>query len=225
MSKTAIVLGATGLTGSFLLEKLIADTSYEKIKLFSRNSVHKSSTKIEEHLIDLFELETYKDLFTGDALFCCIGTTASKTKDKEVYKAIDYGIPVNAAKLATKNDIKTFVVVSSMGANASSSIFYNKTKGEMECDDLKQNIKNTYILRPSLIGGNRNELRVGERIGKGIMRLLSPFLLRSLKNYKIISPENIASCMQKLAESEVYQSIFSSDEIVKIANSNSNKNK
>tara|TARA_B110001450_G_scaffold58044_1_gene54723 strand:+ start:199 stop:870 length:672 start_codon:yes stop_codon:yes gene_type:complete len=223
MSKTAIVLGATGLTGGLLLEKLIEDTSYEKIKLFSRSSVHKSSTKIEEHLIDLFKLETYKELFTGDVLFCCIGTTASKTKDKEVYKAIDYGIPVSAAKLATKNNIKTFVVVSSMGANASSSLFYNKTKGEMECDVLKQNIKNTYILRPSIIGGNRYELRVVERIGKGIMSLLSPFFLGSLKKYKIISPENIVSCMQKLAESEVYQTIFSSDKIVKIANSNKKK--
>jgi uncharacterized protein YbjT (DUF2867 family) len=110
-----------------------------------------------------------------------------------------------------------------MGANVSSSLFYNKTKGEMERDVLKQNIKNTYILRPSLIGGNRNELRVGERIAKGVMSLLDPFFLGPLKKYKIISPENIVSCMQKLAESNVYQSIFSSDEIVKIANSNKNK--
>ena len=223
MGKTAIVLGATGLTGNFLLEKLITDSSYKKIKLFSRNSVHKTSTKIEEHLIDLFKLDTCKELFTGDVLFCCIGTTASKTKDKEVYKAIDYGIPVSAAKLATINNIKTFVVLSSMGANPSSSIFYNKTKGEMERDVLRQNIKNTYVLRPSLIGGNRDEVRVGERIGKVVMSLLGPFFLGPLKKYKIISPENIVSCMQKLAESEVYQSIFSSYEIVKIANSNKNK--
>ena len=110
-----------------------------------------------------------------------------------------------------------------MGANASSSIFYNKTKGEMERDVLKQNIKNTYILRPSLIGGNRDELRIGEKIGKVIMSLLRPFFLGPLKKYKIISPENIVSCMQKLAKSEVYQSIFSSDEIVKIADLNKNK--
>ena len=193
MGKTAIVLGATGLTGNFLLEKLITDSSYKKIKLFSRNSVHKTSTKIEEHLIDLFKLDTCKELFTGDVLFCCIGTTASKTKDKEVYKAIDYGIPVSAAKLATINNIKTFVVLSSMGANPSSSIFYNKTKGEMERDVLRQNIKNTYVLRPSLIGGNRDEVRVGERIGKVVMSLLGPFFLGPLKKYKIISPENIVS--------------------------------
>ena len=110
-----------------------------------------------------------------------------------MYKVIDYGFPVSAAKLAIKNNIKTFIVVSSMGANVSSSLFYNKTKGEMERDVLKQNIKNTYILRPSLIGGNRNELRVGERIAKGVMSLLDPFFLGPLKKYKIISPENIVS--------------------------------
>jgi len=219
MNKTAIILGATGLTGGILLKKLIVDKAYTKIKLFSRNPVDIQSDKIEEYLLDLLQLKKYEENFIADVIFCCIGTTASKTKDKELYKAIDYGIPVNAAKLAIKKDIKTFIVISSMGANASSSVFYNKTKGEMERDILEQDIKSTYILRPSLIGGNRNELRVGERIGKGIMSLLNPLCLGSLKKYKMIPPEKIASCMQKLAESESNQSIFSSDEILEIANS------
>jgi len=219
MGKTAIILGATGLTGGILLQKLIADKTYTKIKLFSRNSVVIKSYKLEEHLIDLLDLNKSKELFTADEVFCCIGTTAFKTKDKKVYRTIDYGIPVSAAKLAIKNNISTFVVVSSMGANASSTVFYNKTKGEMERDVLKQNIKNTYILRPSLIGGNRTEIRVGERIGKGIMSVINPLFLGSLKKYKMIPAEKIASCMQILAKSDTNQSIFSSDQIVEIANS------
>ena len=219
MPKTAIILGATGLTGGILLQKLIADKTYTKIKLFSRNSVVIKSYKLEEHLIDLLDLNKSKELFTADEVFCCIGTTAFKTKDKKVYRTIDYGIPVSAAKLAIKNNISTFVVVSSMGANASSTVFYNKTKGEMERGVLKQNIKNTYILRPSLIGGNRTEIRVGERIGKGIMSVINPLFLGSLKKYKMIPPEKIASCMQILAKSDTNQSIFSSDQIVEIANS------
>ncbi len=219
MPKTAIILGATGLTGGILLQKLIVDKTYTKIKLFSRNSVVIKSYKLEEHLIDLLDLNKSKELFTADEIFCCIGTTAFKTKDKKVYRTIDYGIPVSAAKLAIKNNISTFVVVSSMGANASSTVFYNKTKGEMERDVLKQNIKNTYILRPSLIGGNRTEIRVGERIGKGIMSVINPLFLGSLKKYKMIPAEKIASCMQILAKSDTNQSIFSSDQIVEIANS------
>ena len=220
MGKTAIILGATGLTGRILLNKLIADTSYEKITLFSRKSVGNTSVKVEEHLVNLLRLGQYKDQFIGDEVFCCIGTTSAKTKDKKTYQAIDYGIPVNAAKLANQKNIKTFIVISSMGANASSSIFYNKTKGEMEQDVLQVNLKNTYILRPSLIGGNRTEIRVGEYIAKGIMNFISPLLFGNLKKYRIISPEKIATCMHQLAQKEVPQSIFHSDEIAIIANSN-----
>jgi len=218
MSKTAIIIGATGLTGGILLKNLIADPSYEKIKLFSRSAVKNTSLKIEEYIIDLFKIGEYKDQFVGDEVFCCIGTTSAKTKDKELYRAIDYGIPVTAAKLAIENNIKTFLVISSMGANVSSSIFYNKTKGEMERDVLELNIKNTFILRPSLIGGKRHEFRMGERISKGLMSFLSPLFLGALKKYKIISPENIVACMQNLVKNEVQQTLFSSDKIVTIAN-------
>lgn len=219
MSKTAIILGATGLTGGILLEKLLADTTYSKIKLFSRSSVDVKSDKIEQHLISLFQLENYKEDFTGDVVFCCIGTTAAKTKDSAKYKQIDYGIPVKAAKIAKENTINTFVVMSSMGADVTSNTFYNQTKGEMERDVLKQKIKNTYILRPSLIGGNREEFRLGERIGKGIMSILNPLFIGGLKKYKMIDPEDIATCMQTLVRSNKDQAIFSSDEIVEIANS------
>ncbi|WP_439131829.1 NAD(P)H-binding protein [Polaribacter sp.] len=217
MSKTAIILGATGLTGGILLQKLIRDNRYSKIKLFSRNSVHISSDKIEEHLIDVLQLENHSKDFIADEVFCCIGTTAAKTKDKKLYKSIDYGIPVSAAKIAKQHKIDTFVVMSSMGADANSTIFYNKTKGEMERDVLQQNIKNTYILRPSLIGGNREENRLGERIGKVVMRFLNPFMIGNLKKYKMIHPEKIATCMQVLANTTNEQVILSSDEIVEIS--------
>lgn len=219
MNKTAIVLGATGLTGGILLEKLLSDTMYAKIKLFSRNAVDVKSDKIEEHLINLLQLENYKEEFVADVVFCCIGTTAAKTKDTAKYKQIDYGIPVKAAKLAKENNIATFIVMSSMGAAVTSNTFYSKTKGEMERDILHQKIKNTQILRPSLIGGNREEFRLGERIGKGIMSVLNPLFVGSLQKYKMIDPEDIAICMQKLANNKRNQAVFSSDEIVEIANS------
>tara|TARA_R110002049_G_scaffold46801_2_gene135858 strand:+ start:1109 stop:1774 length:666 start_codon:yes stop_codon:yes gene_type:complete len=218
MKKKAIILGATGVTGNLLLEKLILDSSYERIILFSRSSVNNSSSKIEEHLVDLLELSKYKDAFIADEVFCCIGTTASKTKDKALYKSIDYGIPVNAAKLAKQNNINTFIVMSSMGADTSSSVFYNKTKGEMERDVLEQKIANTFILRPSLIGGDREEFRLGEKIGKVIMTVLNPLLIGGLKKYRMIHPEKIASCMQALAKEHYNEVIISSDKILSIVN-------
>ena len=218
MYRTAIILGATGFTGGLLLEKLIADPTYEKIKLFSRSAVTNTSDKIEEHLIDLLKIEDHKDAFTADEVYCCIGTTASKTKDKKAYKSIDYGIPVAAAKLAKQNNIAAFIVMSSMGAAVSSSVFYNRTKGEMERDVLKQNIKNTVILRPSLIGGRRPEFRVGEKIGIGVMRMIRPLLIGSLKKYRIIHPEKIATCMKTQANKPQDRKILRSDEILTIAN-------
>ncbi len=213
MSKTAIILGATGLTGGLLLKKLIADNRYKTIKIFSRKSVKIKSEKIQEYIVDLLELSEHKKDFTADEVFCCIGTTTKKTKDKLIYKAIDYGIPVIAARLAKENGIKVFLVISSMGSNASSSIFYNKTKGEMERDVLKQKIKHTYILRPSLIGGHRNEFRFGESIVKLVMKVLHPFFLGNLKKYRMIHPEKIIDCMIILANKSRIQSIFNSEEI------------
>jgi uncharacterized protein YbjT (DUF2867 family) len=219
MGKTAIILGATGLTGGILLAELIADSTYEKIKLFSRSSVQSTSEKVEEYLVDLLQLELHKAQFTGDEVFCCIGTTALKTPNKKKYKLIDYGIPVSAAKLAKQNGIRTFIVLSSMGANSKSTVFYSKTKGEMECDVLLQNVPHTFILRPSLIGGHRNEHRLGEKIGKVAMGMLHPFLIGDFKKYRIIHPEKIAKCMKIVASNTTHDVLLDSDKILTIANS------
>lgn len=211
--KTAIVLGGTGLTGSLLITRLIADDRYKTIKLISRKTTGNTSPKIKEIIGDLLQLEHFKNDFTADVVFCCIGTTSSKTKDRAVYKAIDFGIPFVASKLAKENKIPTFIVVSAMGANSKSKIFYNRTKGEMELAVTDQDIPNTYVLRPSLILGDRNERRIGESIGAFIMKLTNIFLLGSLKKYRAIEADCIAAAMINLAESKYHKQIVNSDVI------------
>lgn len=213
---SAIILGATGLTGSLLLNKLIADESYSSIKLFSRKASGSTSPKVEEFIGDIIQLEHFKNEFTADVVFCCIGTTSAKTKDRTIYKAIDYGIPQKAAKLARENNIPTFIVVSAMGANARSKIFYNRTKGEMEQAVLYQKIPNTYILRPSLILGPRNEKRLGESLGAVVMKISNALLIGSLKKYRAIEADSIANAMLKLAKSEHQTQIVNSDMIQKL---------
>lgn len=215
--KTAIILGATGLTGGKLLQRLLKDKRYSTIKLFSRSSVKISDPKIEEHLIDLFELEKYEHIFMGDEVFCCIGTTKAKTPDEDTYRKIDYGIPVAAARLAKKNGIPKFLVISALGADADSGIFYNKTKGEMERDVLEQNIPGTYIFEPSLISGDRNEKRFFESLGKQVMKVGNFFLFGPLKKYRSIHPETIALAMIKVANEQYDKKRIESDEIKKIA--------
>lgn len=197
--KTAIVLGATGLTGNHLVKLLLEDNRYDKIKLFSRSSIGLKNQKIEEYLGDILHLSDFQKAFTGDEVYCCIGTTKAKTPDKEMYKKIDYGIPIGAAELSVKNGIGTFIVISALGANADSKIFYNRTKGEMEKAVLELSIKRIYILQPSLIGGNRKEKRFGEGVFKGVMKIMNIFMVGSLKKYKSIHPKQIAKSMIWLA--------------------------
>ncbi|MDT0676401.1 NAD(P)H-binding protein [Autumnicola musiva] len=215
--KTAIVLGATGLTGGKLLRKLRENKNYGKIILFSRSPSHVRDVKIEEHLINLLELENYAEEFKADEVFCCIGTTKSKTPDKQKYKAIDYGIPVTAAKLCEANNISCFMVVSAMGSNPRSKIFYNRVKGKMERDVLQCNIRKTYIFKPSLIVGDREENRNGEKVASGIIKFINPFLKGPLRKYKSISAEEIAGAMLYLADDGYHTTRIESDEIAEIA--------
>jgi uncharacterized protein YbjT (DUF2867 family) len=217
MKKTAIILGASGLTGALVLEKLLNDDRYDSIKLFSRKRIDGLSSKVKQYIGDLLSIETFKKDFTGDDVYCCIGTTAKKTPNKIEYKAIDYGIPVAAVSLAKANKINTFVVVSSIGANSKSSAFYTRTKGEMERDVLSKKVKYTYILRPSIINGNRKEQRLGEKIGLIVFKIFQPLFLGKLNKYKITEAEHIAQAIINLANSSSQEQIITSNRIKEIA--------
>jgi len=209
--KTAILIGATGVTGQILLKKLIEDSLYTKIVLFSRSKSSMKSSKIEEHLIDFNKFLDYKEVFIGDVVFCCVGTTNSKTPDKKKYHAIDVGIPDQAATLSKQNNIACFIVISSMGASLNSKYFYNRIKGEMETKVLEKHIENTYIVRPSLLAGERKEKRFGEAFAKQFFAFFA-FLIPA--NYKMIAPETVAEAMLLLASRGYSKKILLSGEIV-----------
>ncbi len=221
MKKTAIILGATGLTGNILLQKLIEDDRYYSIKLFSRSKIEGLPKKVTQFIGDLLKLEEFKEDFRADDVFCCIGTTLNKTPNKALYKQIDHGIPLTAAKLSKENNINTFLVISAMGSNKKSSVFYNRTKGEMEYDVLQQNIKNTFVLRPSLIGGERNERRILEKIGLVVFKIIQPLFIGKLKKYRIINAKSIAQAMINLANNTSNaEVIITSNDIKKLSKNN-----
>jgi uncharacterized protein YbjT (DUF2867 family) len=209
MKKTAIILGASGLTGSIILQMLIEDDRYKTIKLFSRSKIEGLPNKVTQFIGDLLNLEHFKSYFNADEVYCCIGTTAKKTPNESLYKKIDYGIPVAAAKLSKENNILTFLVISAMGANVKSAVFYNRTKGEMEQAVLQQDLKHTYILRPSLIDGERKEHRFLEKMALNIFKILQPLFIGKLKNYSMIKAKTIAKAMINLANKK-----YSSEPII-----------
>ena len=214
--KTAIVLGATGLTGSILLDKLIADARYEKIKLFSRRTAGVENPKVEEHIIDLFELEKHRELFVADEVFCCVGSTQKKTPDRDIYRKVDYGIPVTAATLCKENNIQNLFIISALGADPESKFFYNRVKGEMERDVLKKNIPRTFIFQPSLIGGERDEKRPFEYAWKQVMKIGDHLLKGPLKKYRSIHPETIVKAMIYVANHPYSGTRIESNEIKEI---------
>lgn len=216
IEKTAIILGATGLTGSYLLKALLADENYKKIKVFGRRSTEVQHPKLEEFIGDILHLENFEKDFTGDEVFCCIGTTKAKTPNKELYEAIDLGIPKQAAILAKKNNIPTFIVISALGANADSRIFYSQLKGKMEKAVINQSIPNTYIFQPSLIVGDRKEKRLAENMGNIVMSAIH-YLLP--KKYRKIHAKDLARAMQIIAQIGSDKIFISSEKIQNIAHS------
>lgn len=215
--KSAIILGATGLTGGLLLNELLEDPRYNTVKIFSRSPSNINHPKLTEFLGDLRALSNFKSDFTADEVYCCIGTTKSKTPDKEKYRSIDYGIPVAAAHLCKENNIPAFLVISALGADAKSAIFYNKLKGQMEEAVLEQGITHTYILQPSIIGGQRDERRLGEWIAQKVFSVFNMLLLGPMKKYRSIQASTIAKAMIWLANNKYSTSRIISDEIEKIA--------
>ncbi len=213
MGKTAIILGATGLTGSLVLEQLLVDDRYKRILLFSRNSCGVDHPKLTEYLGDLLHLEEFKEQFKGDEVYVCIGTTRKKTPDPDHYRKIDFGIPVQAAQLAKENGIKGIAVVSAIGADSNSSFKYNRIKGDMERAVMEVGIPRTYILRPSMIAGDRKEHRSGERIGLKIFKALQFIFVGKLKKYKAVDASAIANKMIMLLNSDEASSIIESDHI------------
>ncbi len=213
MEKTAIIVGATGLTGSLLLELLLEDARYKTVKVFTRTPLTFRHPKIVNFTGDLLALENFEKDFLADEVFCCIGTTAKKTPDKELYRKIDFGIPVKAAQLCKKNNIPGFVVVSSLGADAKSSIFYSRTKGEMEEAVLGIKLPYTYILRPSLIIGNRKEKRMAESLASSFFKITGPLLIGPLKKYAPNKATDIAKAMLAVANDKPLKFFILAEEI------------
>ena len=216
--RTAIVLGASGLTGRHLLERLVADDRYGEVRLFSRRNSGHSSPKIREYIGDILHLEQFREDFRADVVFCCVGTTSSKTGDRNLYRAIDYGIPFHAARLASENGIPAFLVISSIGADPKSRVFYTRTKGEMEEAVLSLQIPHTYILRPSLILGDRKERRWTEEAAAVIMKSARFLMTGRLRNYRPIEAATIASAMIHLDQARPDMKIIPSARIQEFGN-------
>ena len=217
--KTAVVFGSTGLIGVHLVNQLIQDNYYTKVKVFVRSQTSINNEKVEVINIDFNNLGNHKTEITGDDCFFCIGTTKQNSPDKNDYQKVELDIPKEIAQIAKANSVKSFIFISSIYANPNSSGNYVKFKGLVEEELKRLNFSKLGILRPSFLLGKRKENRVGEKIGILIFSLLSPLLIGPFKKMRPISSENVAKAMIKIANSNLEKTVFESNEIVELTSS------
>ena len=216
--KTALLFGSSGLIGGHLLNKLIQNNDYNKIKIFVRSEPEIKNSKIEIIKADFNNLKNHMEDIKGDDCFFCIGTTKQNSPDKKEYKRIERDMPVEIAEIAKKNSVNSFIYVSSGFADPENSGSYLRYKGEVEEELKKLNFIKLGIVRPSFLIGNRKEKRFGEKIGIFLFKLFSPFFLGSLKKMKPIHSEKVAKAMIKISNGDFRQQVFESNEIVEISN-------
>ncbi|KIO53883.1 oxidoreductase [Flavobacterium hibernum] len=193
--KKAILYGASGLVGSYILDNLLNNANYQQVIIVVRKDLNIQHPKLKTLIGDFNTLpEVVKDIQV-DEVFIALGTTQKKTPDKKLYYQIDHDYPILATKLAKENGAKAVFLVSALGANAKSSIFYSKLKGETEQDITSLNLDHTYIFRPSMILGNRKENRPAEKVFIGIFKFINPIFVGGLSKYKGIEATDIAKAM------------------------------
>ncbi len=208
--KNAIIAGATGLTGIELIKLLEADTTYNNIFALTRRALSVSTHKTT--LINQpIEIPSETKITT---VFCALGTTIKKAGSKDAFRLVDYDMIIELADWAKQRGVIKFVVISSLGANAKSSNFYLKTKGQLESRLKTMGFNTLIIVRPSLLTGNRHEFRIGEKLSKTILSILHPLLLGKLKKYRSIEAWQVAKAMVELAnnkENDIF--IIESDQL------------
>ena len=210
--KTAILFGASGLIGSHLLELLLNNSEYSKVKIFTRKSI-KNHAKLDIYNINFKQLNNYKDNITGDDLFFCIGTTKKQTPNKSDYINIELKLPITIAQIAKENKIKSFIYISSGGANAKSKNLYLQNKGKAEDEIVKLSFDFTAVIQPSLLLGNRSEFRIGERIAQFMFKKLSFIFIRKLRAFKAIHAFIVARAIIKIINRHEKGVYFTSDKL------------
>lgn len=222
--RTAIVAGATGLVGKELIKQLVNDPDYDKIIALVRKKMDidlpNGQGKLEQRVIDFAKLsESLKSSeFAHAHVYCTLGTTIKKAGSKPQFRRVDRDYPLLLAELASKGQADAFAIVTAMGADRTSSFFYNQVKGEVEEKLRGMRLRSLHLLRPSLILGNRGEFRLGEKLGGIVSRAIAPLMTGRLRKYRPIHAHTIATGLIRAAKSgKTGVQVLSSDRIASIA--------
>ncbi|MEB0261677.1 MULTISPECIES: NAD(P)H-binding protein [unclassified Mucilaginibacter] len=214
MAYKAIIAGASGLIGSNLLNILLEAAEYSEVLVLVRKELPLKHKKLVQLVINFDDLGKFADTITGHAIFSCLGTTKSQAPDKEQYRKIDYAYPLQLAQLAKQNGVEQFHVVTAIGADKNSPVFYTKLKGELEDALQRLGLKTLRIYQPSMLMGERERSHWLENLATGLFKIIDPLLIGGLKKYRSIKGSTVAYVMfKKSLESATGTFIYTSDKI------------
>ena len=220
MSRTVLVAGASGLVGGHLLQLLLSDDAYTRVVTFARRPLSVQYTKLEQRVVDMGALDALADLPHIDDVFCCLGTTIKTAGSQQAFRKVDYDYVVGVARAGQRAGAAQFLLVSAVGADPGSRIFYSRVKGEVERAVRELPYDAVQIFRPSFLMGDRREARLGERIGVPVARVVAPLLVGALRRYRPVQAAEVARAMVQVAkDSPRGPNVFEYDGIIAAARS------
>lgn len=212
---TALIAGASGLVGRELLTQLLAAPEYDRVIALGRRFLELTHPKLVQVTADFAALEKVTADLRCDDAFCCLGTTIKAAGSREAFRAVDHTAVLALAWAAQRNGARRFFLVSSLGANAESRVFYTRVKGETEDALLVLGFETLAIFQPSLLLGRRAQSRLGERIMSAVLWVAEPLLFGRLRKYRPIEAGVVARAMMRCSFGRTGQGllVFPSDEI------------
>ena len=201
-TRSALLLGASGLIGEHLLRLLVDDEAYDRVTAPVRKPLSFRHTKLRERVVDFDHLDKQRDALQAHDVFCCLGTTIRVAGSQAAFRKVDFTYVVQAASIAAANGAERFLLVSSLGADKNSSAFYLRVKGEVEEAVSNLPFKRVQIFRPSVLIGNRKESRLSETFAIAAMKLLSIALVGRLRRYRAIEAKTVARAMLSVAKEQ-----------------------
>ena len=215
--RAALLAGASGLVGGHCLRRLLANPVYGSVTILVRRPFPLSHSKLAQIVVDFdhFALDPGQD--TAEDVYCCLGTTIRKAGSQDAFRRVDFDYPLQLARCSKACGARRFLMVSALGADANSSVFYNRVKGEVEQAVREVGIDRSYFFRPSLLLGERVEFRLGERIGMAVAALIAPLLVGRLRRYRPIEADAVAAAMVYAASCDLPAGVVESDHIAQLS--------
>lgn len=215
--KSALLAGASGLVGGYVLRRLLAHPSYSRVQILVRRESPIRDLKLTQSIVDFSHLDAGTSWIAPDDVFCCLGTTIRMAGSEDAFRRVDYDYPLALALFANAVGAGKFLMVSALGADPKSGVFYNRVKGEVEQAIGAVGLLAAYFFRPSLLLGPRAESRPGEKIGIAVGKLSTPFLIGRLRRYRPIHADAVAAAMVHVANHDVPAGVIESDAIAGLA--------